>query len=263
MSVPEPDCSPQQQVSQAWVFVINLARAVERRSVIGQELRRAGFLAGEVQLVEAVDGRELTHDLLERRGSRLFPRWRLPGSSSPFYARELKWGEVACSLSHLSVWSQIAASPEPFAVVLEDDVQLLTDAGTIRRELGRLTRLVADWDLCYLGRGPAVLPFCSREQPERAHAPNLVVPRFCYGAYAYAVSRGGAATLLAAGLERAIVPVDEFLPALYTPHPRQDVRRVFGDGDRLRAFALEPRLVREPRVQPSTIEPSAPVVAGT
>lgn len=39
------------------------------------------------------------------------------------------------------------------------------------------------------------------------------------------------------------MPVDEFLPALYHPHPRQDVRRRFPL--RLRALAFDPPLVTQ------------------
>jgi glycosyl transferase family 25 len=241
------------------VFVINLARAVERRAFIERELGRAGFSPSCIELTQAVDGRELTPHLLQRRGASLFPDWRLPGSPVPFFARDLKWGEVGCSLSHIEVWRKIAASAEPFGLVLEDDVEFLADARAIQRQLCLLTRLVPDWHLCYVGRGPGAPPFCSPGQPEPKVAPNLVVPTFRYGAYAYAVSRAGAVELLEAQLERAIIPVDEFLPALYTAHPRQDVREAFGCGDRLRAFAMDPRLVHQPGVHPSTIETSETV----
>lgn len=238
------------------VFVINLARAVDRRLAMERELAQAGFVPGEVEMVRAVDARDLTLESLARRGAKLFSGWRLPGLSVPFHARDLKWGEVACSLSHFEVWRRIAASAAPFALVLEDDVELVGDARAIQRALWSLAGLAPHWDLCYVGRRRQGFPVGSVLRPERKLGPNLVVPTFSYGAYAYAVSRAGAAKLLEAGLERAIVPVDEFLPALYTAHVRQDIRDVFGRGDRLRAFAIDPDLVRMTGVHPSTIEPS-------
>jgi glycosyl transferase family 25 len=245
------------------VFVINLARAAERRAFILKELGRAGFSPSDIEMMRAVDGRDLTPDLLHRRGASLFANWRLPSSPVVPFARDLKWGEVACSLSHIEAWRQIAASAEPYGMVLEDDVEFLADARTIRRELWLLSSLVPGWHLCYVGRGPVTPLFFPAEQPETRVAPHLVVPNFRYGAYAYAVSRAGAIELLEARLERAIVPVDDFLPALYTPHPRHDVRRAFGRGDRLRAFAIDPRLAHQPGVHPSTIESSETVVDGT
>jgi glycosyl transferase family 25 len=258
--MPETEYGNDVRASSGRVFVINLVRAVERRTFIQKELGRAGFFPSDIEFLRAVDARELTPDRVERRGASLFANWRLPGSAVSYHARDLKWGEVACSLSHIEVWRQIAASAEPFALVLEDDVEFLRGARAILRELWLLTRLAPDWHLCYVGRRRAGPPFCSLEQPETKVAPNLVVPTFSYGAYAYAVSRAGAVQLLEARLERAIVPVDEFLPALYAPHPRQDVRDVFGCGDRLRAFALTPKLARQPGIFSSTVETSDAVV---
>ena len=256
----ETSCPTEAQASRGRAFVINLARAVERRAHIHKELGRAGFRSPDIELIQAVDGRELTTDVLRRRGARLFPNWRLPGASVPFYARELKWGEVACSLSHLEAWRQIALSREPLGLVLEDDVEFLADARAIREQLWRLSRVVPDWHLCYVGIGPLVPGFASRNPPETRVAPNLLVPRFRYGAYAYALSRAGAVRLLEQRLEQAVIPVDEFLPALYTTHPRQDIRAAFGRCDRLRAFAIDPSLVFEPRLHPSISETSPPVL---
>lgn len=49
--------------------------------------------------------------------------------------------------------------------------------------------------------------------------------------------------ILDARLDLAMVPVDEFLPALYHPHPRPDLRRRFPP--RLRALAFDPPLVTQ------------------
>ncbi|MGP4050244.1 hypothetical protein [Streptomyces sp. 2A115] len=49
--------------------------------------------------------------------------------------------------------------------------------------------------------------------------------------------------MLNARLDQAILPVDEFLPALYTEHPRPDVRARFPR--RLTALAFDPPLVTD------------------
>lgn len=49
--------------------------------------------------------------------------------------------------------------------------------------------------------------------------------------------------MLSSRLEDALIPVDEFLPALYLDHPRADVRRRYPR--RLHAYAFEPPLVAD------------------
>jgi len=107
---------------------------------------------------DAVDGRELDATELRSRGVRLWRGWRLEGARYRFYARDLKWGEVGCALSHHAVWEEVARRRLARAIVAEDDVEftpafeeLLTGA------LARLDDLVAAGrlappDLLYLGR---------------------------------------------------------------------------------------------------------------
>jgi collagen beta-1,O-galactosyltransferase len=57
------------------------------------------------------------------------------------------------------------------------------------------------------------------------------------------LSASGLAKVLGVGFERAIIPVDELLPALYMPHPREDVRRRYPP--RLNAYAFDPALVTQ------------------
>jgi collagen beta-1,O-galactosyltransferase len=50
-------------------------------------------------------------------------------------------------------------------------------------------------------------------------------------------------TVLNCGFERALIPVDELIPALYMDHPREDIRSLYPK--RLRAYALKPPLVQQ------------------
>ena len=49
--------------------------------------------------------------------------------------------------------------------------------------------------------------------------------------------------MLTSGFDRALILVDELLPALYLDHPRADIRSLYRK--RLRAYALEPPLVTQ------------------
>jgi len=104
------------------VYVINLARAPERRKHVTAELKKAGV---SYQILEGIDGRDL--DLAD-------PATVAPSllTSFPFPA-----GVAGCALSHLRAYQAILADGLDSALVLEDDVIL--PAG-----LGNLIDAVAD-----------------------------------------------------------------------------------------------------------------------
>ena len=72
--------------------LISLARLPAKRTSALQRAAEAGLT--DVSVFDAVDGRELSPEELQRRGVSTYAGWRLPGSSFRFFDRELKWGEV-------------------------------------------------------------------------------------------------------------------------------------------------------------------------
>lgn len=249
-------------------YVINLERAKTRRSTSEAALKAAGFDLSQVVFYAAVDAKQLDHKAIAKQGVALFPGWKVFGSLVPYYSRQLRWGEVACSLSHHHLWQRIADEGHARALILEDDViwQREGAAAEIERVLDVLQTKEPAWDLCYVGRGiftgANVGPRWPKvDRVDKPFSPELVIPAFSYCTHAYAVSAAGAKKLLAQNLPKHIIPADEFLPAMYTRHPRDDVRAVFGEGDRLRAFAMEPRLARGDVQIASDVEDSGFAVA--
>jgi glycosyl transferase family 25 len=100
-----------------------------------------------------------------------------------------------------------------------------------------LNALDPEWDLVYLGR------WALEPDSDTPVAPGLVRPAYSYCTFGYMLSAGGLAKLVDVDFERAIIPVDELLPALYMPHPREDVRRRYPP--RLNAYAFDPALITQ------------------
>jgi glycosyl transferase family 25 len=98
------------------VYVINLARSVERRQHITAELRRTGL---DYTIISGVDGRDL--DLND--SSRIDPSF-VVGNSFPA-------GSAGCALSHQLAYQKIFEDGLAEALILEDDVTLPADLGTI------------------------------------------------------------------------------------------------------------------------------------
>jgi glycosyl transferase, family 25 len=219
-------------VSQLRTYVVNLPRRADRRLRLSSVLPPKLPVIFTSQWPGPFDGRQLNVDLLHAGGYRLFP-WRIP-SDNAWWNRELRLGEIGCALSHLACWQDAANSNEPFILVLEDDIVLANDfLDVLCSQLTQLADSGPAFDLLYLGR-------CSRGA-DRPARPNLVYPGFSYSSIGYLLSRQGLETLLAARFDQAILPVDEFLPALYCDHPRADVRARYPR--QLTALAFDPPLV--------------------
>jgi GR25 family glycosyltransferase involved in LPS biosynthesis len=149
---------------------------------------------------------------------------------------------IACALSHLAVWEQIALGDGRACLVFEDDAQLTSGfADQLVGVRSQLAELVPPFDVAYLGyfswRGPA------------AHAPPpdspsaTVVPMdwsdHLGGSFAYIVTRQGARRLLArAEREGVHHGIDWFVMRQAAPD--------------LHVVAVEPHLVSATVVEPSS-----------
>jgi glycosyl transferase family 25 len=214
------------------VYVVNLRRRPDRRELIQRQLERLPATYTS-DWDGPFDGRATSRESLERAGYWLFD-WQIT-STNPWWSRPLKYGEIGCALSHLACWTDAASRPEPFTLIVEDDAVLCPDFTD--RLLDRLdgARSRYGFGLLYLGRYPL--------EPDQPAGPGLVVPGYSHCTYGYLMARHALRALLGARLDQAIIPVDEFLPALYTDHPRPDVRKRFPR--RLAALACDPPLVRQ------------------
>jgi glycosyl transferase, family 25 len=213
-------------------YVVNLKRRPDRRA----RMERILPAAWDVQFTSdwdcPKDGQAIDPDDLP--GFELYP-WQLQ-SDNPWWSRPLKLGEIGCAVSHWMCWHKAAADGADPALILEDDVVLGQPAARLASRLAQLSTVDPRWDLLYLGRW-------ALDHEDRAVAEGIVRPGYSYCTFGYMLSASGLAAVLGCGFERALIPVDELLPALYMDHPRHDIRTVYPP--RLRAYALEPPLVTQ------------------
>ncbi len=150
----------------------------------------------------------------------VYQDWELPFSSGHrYWDRPLRPGEVGCTLSHVHVWQRVASEAEP-CLILEDDVQLAESTTERCIELLDVMDATNGLGLVYLGR--------SGVGPEPEPQDGLVYsPGFSYGAFGYILTPEAAEAFLETPIATHIIPVDEFLPAMYMEHPRPDIRMLF------------------------------------
>ena len=163
----------------------------------------------------------------------LFP-WEIE-SENKWFDRPLKKGEVCCSIAHWAVWNQIAHENQDIALILEDDIWFAPDfVNKLSSVISELQELDSEWDLLYLGR-------VALEDDEEQITERLVRPMYSHCTYGYILSYNGVQKLLNADFDQDIIPVDEFLPAMYTEHVREDVRSRYQPC--LSAYAVTPDLI--------------------
>ena len=231
-------------------YVLNLARRGDRRERISRMLPPDLPVVFTTDWDGPFDAQKLDRAAIDAAGVRLFP-WQIE-SDDEDWCRPLKLGEIGCTLHHLAAWRHaFRTGTEPYVVVLEDDAVLAPDF--LDRLLAGLRLLAAGpgFDLLYLGR------IHYEPAEDNPAAPGVVRPGLSYGTHGYLLRRTALPVLLDTGLERAVIPVDEFLPCMYLNHPRVDLAAFYPP--RLRALAFDPTIVGDPPRGDSDIHWTPPI----
>jgi len=170
------------------IWIVSLARSVERRAIMADHLNSLGF---PYEFVDAVDGSKLSAEELAATYSEE-EAFRLLG-------RPLTRGEIGCTLSHLELCRRLIDSGLEEAIVLEDDARL---EPALREAVERRNRLPEGWDLIHLHIGnPDRLPIVS-VWGKRSLGGSYRCVRFTTpvdGSYAYLLRRSGAEKILKHG----------------------------------------------------------------
>lgn len=104
-------------ISQHAVFVINLDRSPERLEHMRQLFAQQNI---DFTRIAGVDGQTLSKDELEKVYD--------PEHCKKLIGRELRLGEVGCTLSHIRAWKKIIHEQLDGAFIFEDDIVLTEDA---------------------------------------------------------------------------------------------------------------------------------------
>ncbi|MCO6521367.1 MAG: glycosyltransferase family 25 protein [Snodgrassella sp.] len=100
-------------------FLINLDRRPDRLMFVKEQLENLDI---DFKRVSAIDGNCLTDEQ-----KAVFDQQRFALECK----RKLVVGEIGCALSHQKVWQQMVAENIPYALILEDDVQLKPELASL------------------------------------------------------------------------------------------------------------------------------------
>lgn len=163
------------------VFVINLDRSPERLAKIRKRAEEIGI---DLIRVRAVDGTRLTPEQASLVDHAAFAR---------DHGKRIMPGEIGCYLSHLDALRLVAESPEPHAVIIEDDIQFGLDFRIFLEELVA----IEGWDAVKLINN-RTRGFITHAKVNDRYAIGRCAHGPCGCSGAYAVTREGARRMLAA-----------------------------------------------------------------
>lgn len=201
------------------VRVIALSRAWDRRKRITKTLTSNGVI---FELFDAVDGLNMFDDTVVRlyaglkRQQRLrptmhFEKEKMVTLFDDFKASKLRSRTLqsslherlrfGCYMSHVSLWIEVMRDNLPFAIVLEDDVDVAMNFQT--RVIEQLISLPENWGLLYLNG-------CFRKLGP-VWSPGLRVSRGGLCTHGYVISRAGMAVFLRRAVLNNDSPIDHVM----------------------------------------------------
>jgi glycosyl transferase, family 25 len=199
------------------IYLVNLDRRQDRLRAMQEQAARLGL---KLERIPALDAGTADPDAVNR--------WFAGGGP----LGEIPIGDKACLLSHRAAWEKFAASGEPHAVFLEDDVRLSRDSETVLVSDGWIPDGVKVVKLEHYGpMGQRVL-LADFRKAARDFRIGRMLSRHTGGA-AYVLSRQAATELLAE--TRFDLPVDHLL---FNPNNS----RLFG---KLSPWQLLPAIARQ------------------
>lgn len=212
------------------IYLINLARRIERRDRMFQSFRELGL---KVKLFEAVDGKQLNDSYLRELGVK-----QMVGYKDPWSKRDMTFGEIGCFLSHYFIWVDIVNNGYNKVLLFEDDIRFEPYFKEKLKVMREEADLLLDWDLIYLGRKKMK----SADEPWVEDSETLVHVDYSYWTLCYAITLQGAQKLLAAHPLSQLVPVDEYIPIMFNKHPETEWMEKFPVRN-LNAYSVAPLYV--------------------
>lgn len=174
----------------------------------------------------AVNGWELENEQ-DLPDFRVADWWKIDSENS-FYNREVKPGEIGCTLSHYKCIKDAFDNGYENTLILEEDFQYLGKFPS-KQELKSIPN---DASMIYLGRRQQW-----EDSKEEKINNNITKVGYSYCTHAYIITRKGMEEIINSDILMNIIAMDEIYPAINGTSDRQDAIKVFNN-DKFMAYAL-------------------------
>lgn len=121
------------------IVMINLERRPDRLHKMESNFMEMGL---QVEVLTAVDGKELTDAKLKELGVKF-----LDGYADPYHNRPMTKGEIGCFLSHYQIWEEMVKRELNEVLILEDDLRFETYFKQQTERIIQEARGIGGWDL--------------------------------------------------------------------------------------------------------------------
>mmetsp|Transcript_24545 Transcript_24545/g.39396 ORF Transcript_24545/g.39396 Transcript_24545/m.39396 type:complete len:380 (-) Transcript_24545:256-1395(-) len=225
------------------IFVVSLERRPSKRDHAIRQILECGLAAGESYIVNAVDGDGIvTQKSLHDKDAGVFPGY----VGHNMHPIGLTTGEAGCFMSHYSIWLYMHEHNIPYAVILEDDFEIVNPPAFKQavREVVDEACNSGTWDLLYLSRYPVSFDI-------QRLSKSLCIPGFSYWTVAYILTLNGARKLLNADGLKNMIGLDDWFSVLDRENVDDACVKPFTE--RYRSFF--PHVLRRLAVVPPLIMP--------
>lgn len=197
------------------VYVMGLDRTADWDDITAR-IESMGFHPDvKFHKMPAVDGRNLTPNILRSENITLWNKWRMDNTQTDneWWTRDMTMGEVGCACSHLSIWTHARDMGYKQILILEED--FCVKEGFHNFKWSSLPR---DFNIFFLGRNAF-----GGDDAEIVND-DIVKPYWHYNAHAYMLDKEAIDTLCDSRFERNLIPVDEYLGLFWADElPRNDI----------------------------------------
>lgn len=143
-------------------------------------------------------------------------------STNKYWNREVTKGEIGCTISHLSAINSCNLIDDEYLLILEDDVVFYSD---LLYRIDHCLRGDHVWDILDLGSGV----FQSKEK-----ITEFIYKHGCkWNSECILYNKDAIRKLRNVDINNRIIPYDDFLQCLLGHHPREDIKDLFNDIEKL------------------------------
>ena len=200
------------------IFIINLKRDSDKREKMKQKLDKLNI---NYEFFDAIDGTNTEH-------GGIYTGW-----VDSYHNRYITKGEVGCSLSHYYIWENIINENIETAIILEDDVEVLDN-----NFIEKVENVDNNYDLMYLSRKKIT------GEIEKPYNDDIVYAAPSYWLCSYTLSLSGAKKLKNNIFFNNIIPVDEYIPYLYSNTYNKHLDNVYSEIPKITAIAFKNNLLK-------------------
>ncbi len=186
------------------IFVVSLKRDNTRRQHITAHLQQHGL---SHEIIDAVDGRELSE-------AQIAAVYSLE-KTMQHIKRPLSKGEIACALSHFSIWQKMCDEDIAEAIIVEDDAVLHENFMEKVQEAKKI--LPQDWQILLLGYAEIPFDLIATFKQRLCHIKiaqckqlKIIKPlEMAWCTHCYLLNQSGARHLLAQ-IKMLTMPIDSY-----------------------------------------------------